>query len=83
MSAETRAAMQDAIAAHMADENDGAVMTGYVLQTEGQHIQGEFVGYTSYMGAVPEHQSHATSLGLALMAQRSVEYMPPARIEEG
>jgi hypothetical protein len=76
MSADTRDALEAAISAHMADEYDGAVMTGYVLQAEGGIFDGEHVGSTAYMATVPMTQTYATSLGLALMAQRSVEYVP-------
>lgn len=36
MSAETKAALDQAFAAHFADEQDGAILTGYVLRAKGQ-----------------------------------------------
>lgn len=65
MSADTKAALDEAIAAHFGDAWDGAILTGYVLQMAGvtaDDIQdGE---QTSYFREVAEGQPSHVTLGL-------------------
>jgi hypothetical protein len=65
MSAETKAALDDAIAAHFADENDGAILTGYVLQAKGQGFTREDDDeQVRLMRSIAEQQDYITTLGL-------------------
>ena len=75
MSAETKRAMDDAIAAHIADELDGAVLTGYVLQAMGTSMRDlEYDGgSTSYLRSYAENQEPMTHLGLSHYLQAGVE----------
>jgi len=59
MSAETRAALEDAIAAHIRDENDGAILTGFVAIACGVSAQDErpATRYSFCDGGVPWHQT--------------------------
>lgn len=65
MSAETKAAMDAAIAAHIADECEGGILTGYVLQTQYQDIDMMTNGETGFYRIEGERQSFTTTLGLA------------------
>lgn len=65
MSAETKATLDDAIAAHFADEHDGAMLTGYVLQAQGKGFtDDDDDAKTRYLRAVAEGQSFTVTLGL-------------------
>ncbi len=65
MSAETKAALDDAIAAHFADEHDGAILTGYVLQAQGKGFTDEDDDdKTRYLRATADGQSFTILLGL-------------------
>lgn len=65
MSAETKAALDAAIAAHLADEVDGAIVTGYVGMV--QYATAEMMGedLTGYQRLTAEGQGFTTSLGLS------------------
>lgn len=76
MSAETKAALDAALEAHVTDEADvsGAICTGYVLQAQftSHALVGE--GLTGYMRFVQEGQNFTTSLGLSLYMNRQLEH---------
>lgn len=57
--------MDAAIAAHVADECDGATLTGYVLQTQSTTLDMLSDGLTGYLRCVADGQGFTTSLGLA------------------
>lgn len=64
MSAETKAALDDAIAAHFQDES-GALLTGYVLKMDGRSVEGIDGGFSNSRWEIPDTQSTITTLGLA------------------
>lgn len=69
MSAETFAAMEAAIAAHVADDlkDDGTtILTGWVMQCTTSKADPEFIdsGLTGFVRYVPDNQSMVTSLGI-------------------
>lgn len=65
MSAQTKADLDEAIAAHFADQHDGAILTGYVLQAQGKGFTDEDDDdKTRYLHAVAEGQSFTVLLGL-------------------
>lgn len=63
MSDATRKAVDEAIAAHIADENGSAYLTGYVLIATG--VSPEDDGGTRYSVLEPADQPVHVSLGLA------------------
>jgi hypothetical protein len=75
VSAETKAALDEAISAHFADEQDGAILTGYVLQAKGQGFAVEDSDRTRMLRAIAEGQDYITTLGLVdwmrIVAQRT------------
>ncbi|MBF4602820.1 hypothetical protein [Curtobacterium sp. VKM Ac-2884] len=75
MSAETKAALDQAVAAHFADEQDGAILTGYVLQAKGQGFTDGDNDRTRLLRAIAEGQDYITTLGLVdwmrIVAQRT------------
>lgn len=65
MSDTTKAALDEAIAAHFADEQDGALVTGYVLQVQGQGFtEVDDDSTTRFLRAIAENQGVVVSLGL-------------------
>lgn len=64
MSEATKAALDAAIAEHLADENPGAILTGYVCQA--QYTTAEFMddGFTGYLRLIQEGQGFTTTIGL-------------------
>jgi hypothetical protein len=64
VSASTKAALDEAIAAHFADEQDGALVTGYVLQVQGQGFTDTDDDKTRMLRAIAEQQGVIVSLGL-------------------
>lgn len=73
MSAETRQAVEDALAAHMADENDGAYMSGYLLMIAG--VRADDPTITTYSSMVPRDQHVHSSIGLATMLADTGRYL--------
>jgi hypothetical protein len=65
MSAQTQAALDDAIAAHVADRSDGAMLTGYILQTAALPSTAEELSETTYSTIFPGGQPFHVGLGLA------------------
>jgi hypothetical protein len=74
MSAETKAALDEAITAHFTDEQGGAILTGYVLQAKGQGFTDEDNERTAMLREIPDGQDYITTLGLIdwvrIVAQR-------------
>lgn len=65
MSDSTKAALDEAIAAHFADEQDGALLTGYVLQVQGQGFTDSDDGdKTRMLRAIAEQQGVIVTLGI-------------------
>lgn len=65
MSVDTKAALDNAIAAHFGEAWDGAILTGYVLQMAGVTTADIEDGeQTSYYREVAEGQASHTTLGL-------------------
>jgi hypothetical protein len=64
MSAATKATLDEAIAAHFADEQDGALLTGYVLQAKGQGFTAEDDEQVRLMRSIADQQDYITTLGL-------------------
>lgn len=71
MSAETKAALDDAIAAHVADEMDAA-LTGYVLHASSIQLDGER-GRTCYLAEYADSQPFHVTLGLAYLLVRRLD----------
>lgn len=67
MSDETKSALDAAIAAHIADEVPGSLVSGYVLQAS--YFNGETIehGTHGYMREFAEDQAYHNGLGLASM----------------
>jgi hypothetical protein len=62
MSAQTRSAVEEAIAAHISDENGGALLTGFILVATG--VSPEDQTGTRYSTLEPDTQPVHVSLGL-------------------
>ena len=72
MSAETQRAMEDAIAAHFADERE-ATMTGYYVVMKGKSIEDLERENTRYLTIAPDHMEYDQVLGLARFGMLDVE----------
>ena len=76
MSAETKAALDAAMAAHVADESDeadGAILTGYVCQTQFTSMSLIDEEMTGYQRIIQEGQNLTTTLGLMHYGQRALD----------
>ena len=71
MSVDTRAALDAALAAHVADETEGAIVTGFVTVISYMHM--ERADGTSYWMISPEGQSLHADLGLIRCAELASE----------
>lgn len=65
MSDQTKQAMDEAIAAHYADEMNDAIVSAYVLQVVGGSIEDYDHGQQSYFRCIQEGQAFLSTLGLA------------------
>lgn len=65
MSAETKVALDAAIAAHVADECEGGTITGYVIQAQYQDVEMMTDNLTGYIRVIADGQGFTTTLGLA------------------
>lgn len=75
MSAETKAALDAAIAAHVADVSDGAILTAYVLQTRAKGFTDEDDGDKVRVNRmVAEGQDFITTMGLAAFLDENMRY---------
>lgn len=76
MSAETKAALDAAIAAHVADVSDGAILTGYVLQVRAQGFtdpeDGEMVRLPRM---IAEGQDFIVTMGLIAYLDANSRYV--------
>ena len=73
MSQDTKQAMERAIEAHLADERDGAILTGYVLSAKGRSIDNLDSNTTRYMQSFHEGAEFDAVFGLLRFAQVSLE----------
>ena len=73
MSAETKAALDSAIAAHVAAECRGSMVTGYVIQTQFTSIELIDEEKTGYQRITAEDQSLTTTIGLMHYGQRMLD----------
>ena len=62
----TKAALDAALAAHIADECDGGIISGYVLQAAYFSTQTIEHGSTGYMREFAEDQPYHSGYGLAM-----------------
>ena len=62
MSTATKEALDNAIAAHFADENDGAMLNGYLLSTYGMDLRDD--EHTVFTDCVLEGQDVMATLGI-------------------
>lgn len=66
MSTQTKAALDEAIAAHVADEQEGGgIVTGYVLLTSSANVEQLQNESTAYLFEAAELQPFHVGLGLA------------------
>lgn len=72
MSAETKAALDNAIAAHFADVMDGALVNGYLLQIAGESVEDVDNGEFSALRETSDTQSPMTTLGLVEYARAAL-----------
>lgn len=72
MSEATRTAMEAAIAAHIADESESCILTGYVLAAAGQNADNFDRGSTNYFYELMPGQQFHSGVGLTHML---AEYM--------
>ena len=82
MSVHTKAALDAEIAAHLEHEADGAILTGYVLQTRHSGVDIIEGGLTGSLRIVAEGQSFTTSLGLVHYMMRSYDHDLTARNDD-
>jgi len=73
MSDQTKAALDEAIATHFADEQDGAIVTGYVLQVQGQGFTDEDEDSTRMSRELLDGQTLPLTLGLIDYARVRVQ----------
>lgn len=75
MSAETRQALEDAIAAHMLDENEdkSVMLSEYVLLTSCQYMNPEKPYVTSYSWACTDNISHSHLMGLLAIGTEIIQ----------
>jgi len=76
MSADTKAALDAAMAAHVADESDesdGAILTGYVCQTSFTSMSLLDEEMTGYQRLTMEGQNLTTTIGLMHYGQRMLD----------
>lgn len=71
MSAETKRQLEEKIAAHFADEHEGAMLTGYMLQAFGSTVEDIDDASTRLLTEVPETQNIVTTMGLAAYAREN------------
>jgi hypothetical protein len=83
MSAATKAALDAAIEAHVADEMDGAMVSAYVLNTVSQRIESLDRNSSSYYAEFSDNQDHHVGIGLASMLLRGLELGFFSSVREG
>lgn len=65
MSADTKTTLDAAIAAHISDEVDGAIITGYILHAAYLNVDTDERGTTGYFAEFAENQPFHVGYGLA------------------
>lgn len=75
MSDATKAALDDAIAAHINDTTEGGIVTGYVMQTAYFSTETENHGTSGYYVEVAENQAFHIGKGLASMLEYHYEQL--------
>lgn len=73
MSDQTKAALESAIRAHVADELDGALTTGWALIAAAATDTDFAVGQTEYFTESADMQPHHSTLGLVCQHKLMVE----------
>jgi hypothetical protein len=73
MSADTKAALDAALAAHIADETEGNILTGYVCQTQFTSMELIDEQMTGYQRIIAEDQNLTTTIGLMHYGQRMLD----------
>ena len=68
MSDATKAALDAALSAHVADESDGAMLTSYFVQASALPLESPNTSSTWYGTFEPDGQAFHVSLGLIQMA---------------
>ena len=74
MSAETKAALDDALAAHIAEASNGALVTGYALYASTQTLEQFDREATGYFAEYAEGQAHHVAIGLVSMHSQRLDY---------
>ncbi|GAA4176544.1 hypothetical protein [Gryllotalpicola koreensis] len=73
MSAETKAALDQAIAVHVADELNGAMVNGYALIAAGANTEDFDNERVQYLSEFADRQPHYVGLGLVRALQLQLE----------
>ena len=73
MSEQTKAALDAALAAHVADECDGGILTGYITQAQYTDMDLMEDGSTGYLRVQADNQIFTTSLGLTAYLHKQME----------
>ena len=74
MSAITKSALDDALAAHIADESHGALVTGYALYASTQTLEHFDREATGYFAEYAQGQAHHVAIGLVSMHSQRLDY---------
>ena len=82
MSAETKAALDAAIADHIAEECDGALLTGYVCQTEFTSMKLLDEDFSGFQRLIASGQTLTTTIGLMHYGQRMLDEYITDTLEE-
>lgn len=67
MSDQTKSALEQALRDHVYDEQDGAMLTGFILQTSAIPADADDTDNTKYLAAGMDGQPFHSGLGLAHM----------------
>jgi len=70
----TKDALDAAIAAHIADETEGGIVTGYVLHASSLTADQMGRGVTGYYAEYADGQPHHIGIGLAVMLVNHLTY---------
>jgi hypothetical protein len=81
MSDATKTAMDEAIAAHFADEMDGALVHCYLLQIGGESMDDMTNNQWSALRATAEGQSFITTIGLCAYVTRNLEIVQATNLD--
>ena len=73
VSEQTKTALDAALAAHVADECDGGLVTGYVCQAQFATVEMMDDETTGYLRIIADGQNLTTTIGLVHYAQRRLD----------